>query len=536
MREALRRMRRPTRTAALLIAGAIGALLPASALAACATGDPSGRYTGSVTSAQAGRLDATLNLRCAGGAYAGVLATSVGRFAIRDGGFANGSLHLTFDGGDAIGTIDLRPVGDHLTGGFRLHDDLGPVALDRVGDAAPTDSFDVTMALTPAQWREDLAWLASELPRRHASAFHRISRAAFDEAVARLRARIDRLNPDQIYVEFDRLATMIGDGHTYVIFPPDDANLPLSVKAFDGAYRIVAAGADDRAAIGASLVAIDGMPVAEAARRLIAITPRDETPALREGRVETFLTLGMMLHGAGISRSRDDIAFTLRDDAGRVFTERVHAVRPGEAVAWRSVAVQPPLYRQHRGESFWCTTPAPQTLYCNFRGYDQLADRARDMFARIAQARPDKLVIDMRGNSGGDFNLGLHYVVDPIAADPLLNRPGHLFVLMDEAIFSAGMSNTAQFRTRTHAILVGEPIGERPNTYQEARETMLPNSHLILRYSTRFYRFVDHGPNIVAPDRTIATHWADYRNGRDPVLDWVLHQGDARTQVTAGGS
>ena len=59
------------------------------------------------------------------------------------------------------------------------------------------------------------------------------------------------------------------------------------------------------------------------------------------------------------------------------------------------------------------------------------------------------------------------------------------------------MSNTAQFRTRTKATLAGEPLGERPKTYQEAREMMLPNSHLIMRYSTQFYRFADSGPNVV---------------------------------------
>jgi hypothetical protein len=84
------------------------------------------------------------------------------------------------------------------------------------------------------------------------------------------------------------------------------------------------------------------------------------------------------------------------------------------------------------------------------------------------------------------------------------------------------MSNAAQFRQRTAAMLVGEPIGERPNSYQEAREMRLPNSQLLVRYSTRYYKFAEGDENIIRPDREVVIAWEDYKAGRDPVLEWVL--------------
>jgi len=84
------------------------------------------------------------------------------------------------------------------------------------------------------------------------------------------------------------------------------------------------------------------------------------------------------------------------------------------------------------------------------------------------------------------------------------------------------MSNAAQFRERTAAILVGDPIGERPNSYQEAREMRLPNSKLLVRYSTQYYEFVKGGENAIRPDQLIPTDWETYKAGRDPVLEWVL--------------
>ncbi|MGH9221737.1 MAG: hypothetical protein ACRD1W_20690 [Vicinamibacterales bacterium] len=69
---------------------------------------------------------------------------------------------------------------------------------------------------------------------------------------------------------------------------------------------------------------------------------------------------------------------------------------------------------------------------------------------------------------------------------------------------------------------VGEPIGERPNSYSENDEMTLPNSKLVVSYSTRYYRFVDEDVPAVLPDMHIEQTSADFRAGRDGVMDWIL--------------
>src|SRR5205823_7059198 len=131
--------------------------------------------------------------------------------------------------------------------------------------------------------------------------------------------------------------------------------------------------------------------------------------------------------------------------------------------------------------------------------------------------KAEKLIIDLRQNSGGDYKEGLQYLIEPIAAMRAINRKGHLFVLIGANTFSAAMSNAAQFRTHTRALLVGQPIGERPNSYQEPRQFTLPNSHLVVHYSTRYYKFVEGQDNVVTPDKVITPTWEDYKNGHDVV-------------------
>jgi hypothetical protein len=40
-----------------------------------------------------------------------------------------------------------------------------------------------------------------------------------------------------------------------------------------------------------------------------------------------------------------------------------------------------------------------------------------------------------------------------------------------------------------------------------------------VRYSVKFYKFVETGENIIRPDQEIIPTWDDYRYGRDPVLE-----------------
>ena len=379
-------------------------------------------------------------------------------------------------------------------------------------------------ALTPAQWRADLQFLARELPKRHPEPWRFTPQAKFEAAVAALDARLTGLDADQAYVGLDEIALLMGDGHTFVQFPDDVVDLPIRLGRFGDDVRVTAADRPNAAALGARVVAIQDVPIAEAFARAHALTPGDENPPLRDANALNFLRLGMALHGLGITPERGRARFTFAGDDGRRFDLDLAAAAPGTKLDLVPASRAEPLSRGHPGESFWCQEIAEaRTVYCAFHSYDGLGKKAREMFALVDRVHPDKLVIDMRANGGGDYFVGLHNLVGPLALRADLNRKGHLFVLIGPTTFSAAMSNAAHFRYRTNAILVGREIGEKPNSWQEVRSVRLPNSGLTLRYSTRFYAFVPKdAENAIRPDHEVVASWADFVAGRDPTLDWVL--------------
>jgi hypothetical protein len=491
----------------------------------CHAEGPTGYFTGTARSRQTGQLEIALNLRCHNGTYTGELATPLGTYAITGGHADSGRVQLLFAAGSDVGTIDATLQGETASGRFVISSDTGLIALRRAGDSRPGRWDSPVLDLGTTEWHEDLAFFGREIVARHGNAFHSLTRSRFDSALTLLDKQLGSLTGDELYVELDKIANLIGDAHTYVVPPQDSPQFPIQVRRFGGAYRIVAVTNGNEPLLGTRLLKLQDQPVAVVMQRLLGLTPAAEHPSLRQARAERFLRMGLMLHGLGLTPARDTVTLSLADDAGRQFRVSLSAVprNTQRLVTWKDAFTNVPLYLRHPGTAFWCQhLRDARAVYCSFRGYDSLASHAAALRSMVGTARPEKLVIDMRQNGGGDYTLGLKHLIEPLSRVPYLNRRGHLFVLIGANTFSAGMANATQFRSRTGAILVGETIGEKPNSFQEPREMRLPNSHLIVRYSTRYYRFVDQGPNAVEPDHSVVPTWAEYRAGQDPVLEWVL--------------
>ena len=376
--------------------------------------------------------------------------------------------------------------------------------------------------MTPAQWRADIDFFARELPKRHANAFHAVPREAFDRAVAKLRAQAETANDDEVVVGLARIAAMIGDGHTRINYPWSVHRLPVGVALFGGDYRIARASPEAADLLGGRITRIDDTAIDEVESRLRGVIAQDESEPFVRGALPSTLLIGEILHGLQITHDPMHARITVATDAGEKTVEVVNVPGATNPMSWPSASRETPLFRQHADDPlFFAFLPGSKTVYVNFRKYDDLGSRSRDLFKLVDGKPVGKIVIDLRQNGGGDYKVGRKYLVGELAARPNIKA----YVLIGNRTFSAAMNNAIDFRNDAHAMLVGEPIGEKPNSYQENDEMTLPRSRISVSYSTRFYKFVpDDAPPIVAPDKVISPTWDDFVAGRDPVLDWVLAQ------------
>lgn len=385
-------------------------------------------------------------------------------------------------------------------------------------------------ALTKQQWREDLRYFARELPKRHKNLYHTTSREQFEHAVVELDAAIPSLQDHQIIVRMKQIAAMVGDGHTGLHLPTYFKRYPIRLFWFGRELRVIAAAREYQDALGARVVKIGALSVDEAQARILSCFPtaENENGWYVMSTSPAFIIVPEVLHALGVAPALERAPFTFEDERGKQFTMEISPVEFPSASGSPTVRLLPAakeqaLYRQKPGERFWFTyLPDSQTVYVSFRGYDSLGENARKLFQFIDGNQTKRLVIDIRQNGGGDFFEGRRHLIHPLKKRTELNQKGRLFVIIGRATFSAAMANAIDFRKETNAILVGEPIGERPNSYSENDEMTLPNSRLVVSYSTMYYKFLEEDAPAVMPDKRIDPNWSDFQAGRDPVMDWIL--------------
>ncbi|MEO6590496.1 MAG: hypothetical protein ABIP06_14455, partial [Pyrinomonadaceae bacterium] len=201
----------------------------------------SGKYEGFADVQPFGKLPVKAEMREKNGKISGAFETPLGIAMIVEGSFEAGVLKLTVDaGGDDLnfdGTFSDGKLKGKVAGGLAN----GNFELTRIGDASPEVNLSYVYSQSKEKWREDLRFVAEEIPRKHKNAFHKISRQQFEKAVADLDKQIPNLDDTQIVFGFAKILAMIGDGHTTLYWNWAYGQVPLRFFWFGKELRVVKA-------------------------------------------------------------------------------------------------------------------------------------------------------------------------------------------------------------------------------------------------------------------------------------------------------
>lgn len=383
-------------------------------------------------------------------------------------------------------------------------------------------------ALTAEQWRQDLEFLTNEITTKHRDPFHFISKAEFDQAVSNLHQRIPSMKDYEVVAGLQHLAALIGDGHTFLDTSGLYGRFPLEGFWFGDDFRVTRAAPEYREAVGARIVSIGSVSIAEAQRRVQQFVPQGENRWYVLNSSAKQLMSVEPLAAAGVLAGPGSADFNFEHDSGHRFTLRIRPV-PAGASSLGEVAIEPvPLPFQYPEDALWFTYLADsKTVYVVFRSYHDLEMQSARLWEYIGGHPVTRLIIDMRWNQGGNYAKGREHLIYKIIFMPELNRTGRLFVITGRGAFSAGMTNITDFRRETEAILVGEPTGGLPNGYQENHFFTLPLSRLRFSSSMLRYRFQpDSEADAVYPDQRIDPDWSLFSAGEDAALQWILARPD----------
>jgi tetratricopeptide (TPR) repeat protein len=390
----------------------------------------------------------------------------------------------------------LKSLEKSLDMGFR---DLNLVRTDTDFDSLRNDPRykklaaleDVSRMSRDEGWRYDLWLLSRELQRIHYDPYKYISQQEFAAYVKRLHDEIPKLTDNQITVGFMKLMRMMGDGHTQIRpagagHNPMMAGLPVEFYLFKEGLYITAAAPEHADLVGSQVIRFGENSVEKAFETLDSVISQDNTMWVK------FIGANMMkrpaiMNGLGLIPASDRMQITVRDAEGNTRTATLIEDKSGQTNNWvttRQNAKTPePLYLKNRRAPYWFEyIPESKTVFFQYNSVqnnvdDPLPQFCDKLFKFINENAVDKLVIDMRWNSGGNNFLN-RPIVQGLMRNDKINQKGKLFVIVGRQTFSAAMNGATEIERYTNAIFVGEPTGSSPNFVGESIRVNLPYSKM----------------------------------------------------------
>ncbi len=393
-------------------------------------------------------------------------------------------------------------------------------------------------------WRQDLAFLREEMPRRHANLFNKMTRTQFDSALAAIGQELPSLATDRIIVELQRLCALIGDGHSNVHPWRDTAaafhELPVSLYWFEDGLFVRAARHEQAELVGMRLTAVGDVPIEEAVSRLRPLISRDNEMGVRIW-APILLTMPEVLHAVGLSPDPGHAKLTLElTGSARTVTLASAGLfpmltgdidltwRPREG--WVDAREKSPsqLWLSDPTNLYWFRyLPETRTLYCQINTIQQKPlDSLRSFMARAMNAadsaKAERFVLDLRLNGGGNGYWNRDILRSLIKSR--YDTPGRLAVIIGRRTWSAAGTLIAEIEKYTDDVFVGEPSSSRGSSYGDSYRIVLPNSHITVRVSTLWHQYWDQRDTRpwITPQISAPLFFKDYTAGRDPALEAAM--------------
>jgi hypothetical protein len=420
-------------------------------------------------------------------------------------------------------------------------------------------SWDSSTARTKG-WQADLdTVLVSFLPRDRS--FDPPTRARFIKTIHGLRDSVNALTDAQLTVRLAAAVAMSHNAHTRLYLLRNRTVLrryPIRLWWFGKDLVVVRAKPEQASLLGGRLVMLAGKPVEELAAAVAPLYAAN--PSWARYMSSYLLTSPEILQGLGLSLG-NEIAITVELPGKRMVATQIAPMdlersdQPVEAWwdlspfgpqvqgPWLS-AILPdstnlPLYLRHFDRAYWREeVPSARMLYVQYNraenqpGGETIHAFGDSLLRRLGHEPPKKLVLDLRFNTGGNLDLA-DTLLRRIAALPLAQEPGRLFVITGRATFSAGITAVALLRQLARVTIAGEPAGDGLDFWAEGGNVLLRHTGLTLHYANGFHSYssaeyperkpyhYDLSVKDIGPDIPVETSLTEYLAGKDPVLDTI---------------
>ena len=459
--------------------------------------------------------------------------------------------------GTACARTDSGDIDSELTQAVVESNETATESTETVSVSNPSEDSEITGPLiSKAQLLEDLDQLVAIIENNHPKLYTDIS--ALESMIETSRLLIDK---DMTELEFFRLlspiVTKLDCGHTSLMLSPDTGDrlmdseimFPLYIHWIGTQAFLTQNPIDVSIPIGAELLSINGKPMTAIRELLLANISADGSNLTRKVH---FMNNNFNYFYAANVEAVSTYAIRYRQDEGsEPVSETVQGIKSTffyENTQSDWLNSDPPFESRFEDAFAVLTFHSfyPEGAY-TLSDYQAFMD---EFFAQVKAQNIQKIILDVRGNGGGDPYVASHlfsylskteqpYFIDHgvrfyqrlFSAVPLAeNRyTGKLAILMDGISFSTSGHLLALLKSQGVGTFFGEESGGSFACTDSSQDFTLKNSNLRFHSSMQVWEVLTEGLTPgrgILPDFPVEPTLAQYLAGKDVILnaaiEWIL--------------
>ena len=326
--------------------------------------------------------------------------------------------------------------------------------------------------------------------------------------------------------EITTIIALFKDGHSFV--PPFQVYnrsryFPISGYQFNDGYYILETAQEYQSLINNKLLKINGVNIDEVLEQIDSYTG-PENPYNAIARSNMFLFSASILLNLGIIENNKHCILTYKDEKGN---EKNKKIKSSPFVNWAFWSYKPNQNRYpvslHLGKPNFEVEVIDNNIILtlnqiqNISSDDNFINLAISLRNHLENKRIEKLIIDLRKNTGGNNTL-YDPIIDVINDVDYINQKDKLYALTSGTTFSAAINFVDDLKWRTNCTIVGIPPGAGATHYGDANMITLPHSGIFFFLSTRQWISKDSTKteNVIDIDIPVEFNHADYLSDSDP--------------------
>jgi len=386
-------------------------------------------------------------------------------------------------------------------------------------------------------WNKDIKMFEEKIKSLHIKPFHSITENEFDQKISGLRNDAGSLDIKTFNYRLAEIVASIGDMHTRMSMITD-YHFPFKIFLFEEGFYIRAVSSNNKELLGDKIISINGHPIESVFETLKKITSADNKIGYWNNTV-SYLEIPDLLKFYGIIPDLNQNIPISFEKAGPVKIKPLKDVTSEENMihVFQQSENPVPLYLRNLFSKpyQWEYLESEDLFYWQINTIrDFTADYSfeamtKDALSRIREIKPQKLVLDLRWNGGGNdpaYRSSLPKLISTLIENDL-NREDRFYTIIGRYTASAAQHLVNDLEYLTNTTFIGEPTKQNVQFFSDSRVFELPTSGLIVAVSTGWLQnYKPYGiedRTIFYPDIGIPLEFSDFKNNQDAVLEYIIN-------------